>query len=239
MYDYEICGMALFLSEIYPLKVDYLGSLVKSYVGCEFYGIPEQQCSCIKRYQDVAYVLNRKIVKFSDLQELIEDSQMDIEDEGSFERVFQTTYYISVFEELVKLNPVLLWKMALIFADFMNQNYDELIKRASISYDMEQKPYEHLYIINHDGYLPLIETIKRGIFQTLNLRYKECSLKEIIQILDNFEDNKYVQLLLCYLASNYSYELYVLGCATAATFEVLGNDLNEDLNKEVEVLLNE
>ena len=47
-------------------------------------------------------MLNESIVRFSELQEFIEDFQMDVEDDGSIEKIFQTPYHLSVYKELEK-----------------------------------------------------------------------------------------------------------------------------------------
>ena len=39
--------------------------------------------------------------------------------------------------------------------------------------------------------------------------------------------------MLCFLASNYSKELYILGCTSAAVYESIGDDLDEEMEELV------
>lgn len=235
--EYVTHEIKLFLSEVYPeevLKNEQLDSIEKTYTSLMFSGVLEKTNRSIKNMKDVIRVLNESIVSFSELQDLIEDFQMDVEDKGTIETIFQTPYSLSVYKELEKIKSITLWKSALVFIDYMDQNYDEIIHKVSTSYDTKILPYKQITMMKHNSYQELREVIKRGIFRALNFKYKECSSKEILQLLNHFKDNKYVCLMLCFLASNYSKELYILGCTSAAAYE----SVEEDLDEEMEELIN-
>lgn len=235
--EYVTHEIKLFLSEIYPeevLKNEHLDSLEKSYDTLSFLGIMNKQNEFIKNMKDVIGALNESIVSFSELQDLIEDFQMDVEDKGTIETIFQTPYSLSVYKELEKIKPITLWKSALVFIDYMDQNYDEIIHKVSTNYNTKILPYNRISMMRHSSYQELREVIKRGIFSAFNFKYKACSSKEILHLLNHFKDNKYVCLMLCFLASNYSKELYILGCTSAAVYE----SVEEDLDEEMEELIN-
>lgn len=218
--EYAKHEIKLFLSEIYPeevLKDECLDFIEKSYNALSFWGIVDKQNKNLKTIKDVVRVLNESIVRFSELQELIEDFQMDVEDDGSIE----------------KMKPIRFWKCALVFIDYMDKNYDKIIHKVSTNYDTTKMPYNRISMMRHNSYRELNEVIKRGIFSALNFKYKECSNKEVLQLLDHFKENKYVHLMLCFLASNYSKELYILGCTSAAVYESIGDDLDEEMEELV------
>lgn len=234
--EYAKHEIKLFLSEIYPeevLKDECLDFIEKSYNALSFWGIVDKQNKNLKTIKDVVRVLNESIVRFSELQELIEDFQMDVEDDGSIEKIFQTPYHLSVYKELEKMKPIRFWKCALVFIDYMDKNYDKIIHKVSTNYDTTKIPYNRISMMRHNSYRELNEVIKRGIFSALNFKYKECSNKEVLQLLDHFKENKYVHLMLCFLASNYSKELYILGCTSAAVYESIGDDLDEEMEELV------
>lgn len=232
--DYIEHKMTFFFDEIYPSKKRNLNSIENVYKICVFPGVLQKQVKYIKEMKEAVGVLNSCIVQFSKLQELLEDSQMDLEDKNLLKQAMQEPYYLSVYTELKKIEPILLWKTALWFVDFMYQNYDEIIKEISNKYDITKSSYKYICMISCDTYIRLIEVIKRGIFKVCNLKYKECSIKEVMQLLNYFKENTYVQWMLCYLASNYSKELYILGCTSAAVYEIL----DKNLDKEMEKLIN-
>ena len=138
-----------------------------------------------------------------------------------------------VYKELEKMKPIRFWKCALVFIDYMDKNYDEIIHKVSTNYDTTKMPYNRISMMRHNSYRELNEVIKRGIFSALNFKYKECSNKEVLQLLDHFKENKYVHLMLCFLAFNYSKELYILGCTSAAVYESIGDDLDEEMEELV------
>lgn len=115
----------------------------------------------------------------------------------------------------------------------MDKNYDKIIHKVSTNYDTTKMPYNRISMMRHNSYRELNEVIKRGIFSALNFKYKECSNKEVLQLLDHFKENKYVHLMLCFLASNYSKELYIFGCTSAAVYESIGDDLDEEMEELV------
>lgn len=113
--EYAKHEIKLFLSEIYPeevLKDECLDFIEKSYNALSFWGIVDKQNKNLKTIKDVVRVLNESIVRFSELQELIENFQMDVEDDGSIEKIFQTPYHLSVYKELEKMKPIRFWKCA-------------------------------------------------------------------------------------------------------------------------------
>ena len=236
--EYDKREIKLYLGELYPekvLKEKHLDSIEASYQALTFPEIMQKQSDSIKTMKDVAGVLNKSIVEVSKLQDLIEDFQLDFEDEGSLENALKIPYYSSVYEEFKKINPIMLWKNALLFINYMQQNYNEIVQKLLDNYDLEAFPYKYISIISYKGYQELDKIIKRGIFSALNFKYKEISYKEIIQLLNQLKDNQYVCLMLCFLTSNYAKELYILACLSGAVYEVL----NEDLSQEMEELINE
>lgn len=235
--EYDKREIKLYLGELYPekiLKEKHLDSIEASYQALTFPEIMQKQSASIKTMKDVAGVLNKSIVEVSKLQDLIEDFQMDLEDEGSLENVFKIPYYSSVYNEIQKINPIVLWKSALVFIDYMQQNYNEIVQKLLDNYDLEAFPYKYISIISYKGYHELDKIIKRGIFTALNFKYKEMSYKDVIQLLNKFKDNQYLCLMLGLLTSNYAKELYILVCLSGAVYEVL----SEDLSQEMEELIN-
>lgn len=130
--------------------------------------------------KDIVRALNESIVSFSELQDLIEDFQMDVEDKGTIETIFQIPYSLSVYKEIEKIKPILLWKGALAFIDYMDQNYDEIIHKVSTNYDTKMLPYKQITMMKHNSYQELREVIKQESLEPLTLSTKSVHLKRFI-----------------------------------------------------------
>lgn len=230
--EYDKREIKLYLGELYSKKVlkeKNLDSIESSYQALSFPKIIQKESNTIKTMKDVAYLLNKSIVEVSELQDLIEDFQMDLEDEGTLENAFKIPYYSSAYNEIKKINPIMLWKSAVVFVNYMYQNCDDIVQNLLDNYDLKTLPYKYISMISYKGYQGLEKVIKRGIFSALNFKYKEISCKEFIQLINQLKDNQYVCLMLGLLTSNYAKELYILACLSGAVYEVLDENLSQEM----------